>query len=64
MASYARGASLLIVGVEAGIEKSIDANNKSFDLQQVVTFIPYRLQPILNAASGKEGDTIRRVNDK
>ena len=61
MASYARGASLLIVGVEAGIEKSIDANNKSFDLSTGVTFIPYRLQPILNVASGKEGDTIRRV---
>ncbi|WP_052466618.1 Cna B-type domain-containing protein [Beduini massiliensis] len=60
-ASYIRGASLLIVGIEAGIEKKIDSANSSFDLSSGITFLPYQLQPVLNIVKDKEGTTIREM---
>lgn len=60
-ASYIRGASLLVVGVEAGIEKTIDTATTTFDLSSGITFIPYRLRPVLNVADNKEGSVIKTV---
>lgn len=59
--SYIYGASLLVIGVEAGIQKDIDSDVTTFDISSGITFIPYRLQPILNVAEGKEGTTIREI---
>ena len=60
-ATYTRGASLLIVGVEAGIKKTVNSGATSFDLSSGVTYIPYKLQPYLNVAQNKEGQTIAKV---
>ena len=60
-ATYNRGASLLIIGVEAGIEKTVNSKSTSFDLSSGITCIPYKLQPVLNLANKKEGYTVTEM---
>ena len=59
-AGYQRGASLLIIGVEASVSKKVDGNN-SFDLATGVTQIPYVISPVLNVNNKKDDFTIRNV---
>lgn len=44
-----------------GIEKTIDTATTTFDLSSGITFIPYRLKPVLNVADNKEGSVIKTV---
>ena len=60
-ATYYRGASLLIIGVEAGIEKTVNSKSTSFDLSSSITYIPYKLQPVLNLANKKDGYTVTEM---
>lgn len=60
-ATYTRGASLLVVGVEAGIKKTVNSKSTSFDLSSGITYIPYKLQPYLDVADKKDGHTVTEM---
>jgi uncharacterized repeat protein (TIGR01451 family) len=58
--SYQRGASILIVGVEASVNKEVEGN-ALFDIASGISQIPYVIKPVLNTAGEKTGSIVQEV---
>lgn len=59
--SYVNGDSLLVVGVEAGVEKTTSNGQTTFDLSSGVSYIPYKIKPMVNVSKNKIGTNITEV---